>query len=109
MNIYDNYLQADQTQDKVRRNTRERELVDTDCESIIEGRMILLGDFNAHRPDWNVHWGTRRAVKWHKELVKSHDLIMNNGPGKATWRNKRKTISINDLTLTTAKVGMLDT
>lgn len=34
--------------------TRRKALVDTDCDSIIEGRIVILGHFKAHNLEWNL-------------------------------------------------------
>lgn len=50
----------------------------------MERRVILLGDFNAHRPEWNLYSGERREVVGLEALIEEYDLILNNDPGKAT-------------------------
>lgn len=48
VNGYDNYQRTDQMLGKVESNMRRRTLVDTDWDSIIEGRVVLLGDLNVY-------------------------------------------------------------
>lgn len=48
----------------MRGNTRRRVLAEADWDKIIKGGVVLQGDFNAHSPDWNIHW---------RELKTQHD------------------------------------
>lgn len=48
LNVYDNHLQTDQAWTAVGSNTRRRALVDMDWDNIIRGRVVVMGDFNAH-------------------------------------------------------------
>lgn len=56
--------------------------------------MVLLGDFNAHNPDWNVHYGQKMNVTELEILVMTYNLILNNKPRKATRPTRRKMTSI---------------
>lgn len=93
----------------VGRNTRRRALVDTNSGSIIKGRMVLLRNFNAHSPDSNIHYGKRRDMTELERLLDTHDLILNNEPGKAKRLTLKKPTSIIYLIFTTPKIGALET
>lgn len=41
---------------------RRRVLMNSDWETIIQGSGVLLGQFNAHSQDWNVHYSERRDM-----------------------------------------------
>lgn len=51
INVYDNYLWADQSWNGIGRNTRRRVLTNVNWDSIIESRLVLLRDFNDNSPD----------------------------------------------------------
>lgn len=74
----------------------------------MEGRVILLGDFNAHSPKWNLHFGERSNAAGLEALVDRHDLILNNELGMVTRPTQRNTTSIIDLTFTTQEIRVLD-
>lgn len=107
--MYDNYPCPDQTWKRMRSSTKRRALVDAGLDTIIQGRVVLLGDFNAHCPGWNVYYGERKDAVELKRLVEDNDLILNNERGKATWSTRKKTTSIIDLTFTTPDMCAVDT
>lgn len=74
----------------------------------MEGRVILLGDINAHSPQSNHHSGERRDAAGLETPVERHDLIYNNEPGKTTRPTCRNTTSIINLTFNTQEIGELD-
>lgn len=47
-------------------------------ELIIKGRVLILGDMNAHSPMWNPHCQTRKNAGPLEELIESYELIVNN-------------------------------
>lgn len=86
-----------------------RAIADTDWDSLVEGRVILLGDFNAHSSEWNLHCRKKRDAADLQALIEKHYLILNNELEKATRPTRRNTTSIMDLTFTTQEIGALDT
>lgn len=74
----------------------------------MEGRAILLGDFNANSPEWNLHCGERRDATGLETLIERHELILNNELGKTTGLTHQKTKSIIDLMFNTHRIGVLD-
>lgn len=75
----------------------------------MKGRVILLGEFNAHSPHWNFHCGERRNMAGLKALIDGYSLIVNSEPGQATRLTRGSKTSIIDFTFTTLEVGALDT
>lgn len=73
---------------------------------IIQGRVLLLGDMNAHSPSWNPHCGKRQNAKPLKHLIDKYKLIVNNNTDYFTCPQSQR-ISIIDLALTTASLGPL--
>lgn len=52
--------------------------MDVDWDSIIEGRVIFLENFNVHSLEWNVHCRQRRDAAGPERLVDTYNLILNN-------------------------------
>lgn len=77
-------------------------------DGILEGRIILLGDFNVHSPEWNIHYGERRDTSGFEALMERNDLILNNEPGMTTRLTQRNTTPIIDLTFTTLVITALE-
>lgn len=50
----------------------------------MEGRVIFLGDFNAHSTKGNLHSGEKRNDAGLEALIEGYSLILNNEPGVAT-------------------------
>lgn len=79
-----------------------------DCDNIIEGRVVFLGNFNIHCQDRNVHCGEKRYVAGLERPVNTNDLILNNESGKPTLPTERRTTSIIDLLCINSDNGALD-
>ena len=45
---------------------------------IIQGRVLLSGDMNAHSPSWNPHWVRRQNAVPLEDLIDKYELIVNN-------------------------------
>lgn len=75
----------------------------------MEGRVILLEDFNTQSLEWNLHCGEMRDTVSLEALVGGQGLILNNEPEKTIRPTRRNTASIFDLTFTTLEIGALDT
>lgn len=108
VNTYDNNLKADQVWEAVERGTRSRALAEPEWDRILEGRTVLLADFNTHGHQLNIYYGETRDTVGLKALIEAHDLIWNNEPGKATRPTRGQVTSIIDLKFTTSKLGALD-
>lgn len=70
--------------EQVGSKTRRRALAGGEWSTIIEGRVVLLRDFNGHSPEWNINCGERGDAVRLERLVEAYDRIMNNEPVKAT-------------------------
>ena len=44
----------------------------------MRGRVLIIGDMNAHSPSWNSHCHQRQNAGPLEELIKTHDLFINN-------------------------------
>jgi ribonuclease HI len=106
INCYDNWIgrgcvwQGDVVQ-------RRRALEDVNWESMLQGRAILMGDFNAHSPLWNPQARTRSNAAPLEALIRQHGLQIENDPELPTRPKSSPGISIIDLTLTTREMGAL--
>ena len=76
-------------------------------DGILEGRCLVLGDFNAHSPLWNPLAGSRTNAGPLESLIEARGLYLNNEPGVPTRPKTTPGISIIDLTLTTVSMGPL--
>ena len=86
---------------------RRRAIQDGDWARIIQGRCLLLGDFNAHSPRWNPHIGPRVNAGPLEAIIDEHDLIINNDPDTLTRPRGTPGVSIIDLALTTPRLGLV--
>jgi len=77
-----------------------------DLSQLIEGRTILVGDFNARSPAWDPWVAGRQNAGTVERLMERHELIVNNNDHQAT-RRRKNCRSIIDLTLSMRKVGAL--
>jgi Endonuclease-reverse transcriptase len=106
VNCYDNWLGAEHCwQGGSARNRRAIE--DVQWEQIIEGKCLVLGDFNAHSPLWNPHVGARTNAGPLEAVIEQYELFINNTPGKSTRPKSTPGISVIDLTLTNPGIGPL--
>jgi hypothetical protein len=76
-------------------------------DEVLEGRCLLLGDFNAHSPIWNPLANTRTNAGPLESLIEEENLYINNEPGVPTRPKTTPGISIIDLALTTVNMGPL--
>lgn len=83
-----------------------RAIQDIRWHPIIRGRMLLLGDMNAHSPSWNSHCTRRQNAGPLEELIDIFELIVNNSPDIPT-RPASQGVSIIDLALITGLLGPL--
>jgi len=103
-------------------NHSRRAIEDINWDSAIQGRVVLLGDFNAHSPVWNPLISTRKEAGPLEQIIEDHGLILNNEPGAitrpgktdidepgaTTTRPKETRGTIIDLTFTTLELGPLE-
>lgn len=82
--------------------------MDVRWSDLLEGRVVLLGDFNTHSPERNLDSSERRDTVGLETLIEEHDLIFNNEPGRATRPMHWNTTSIIELTFHTPGIGALD-
>ena len=76
---------------------------------MIEGRCLLVGDFNAHSPLWNPLARARVNAGPLEDLIDEAGLYINNELGVPTRPKRTPGISIIDLALTTVSMGPLET
>ena len=131
INVYDNRIGLG-TCYKGTCNRSRRAIEDINWDSTIQGRVVLLGDFNAHSPVWNPLISTRKEAGPLEQIIEDHGLILNNEPGAITRPGKtddkpgdttrpgetedetgattrpKKTRGIIDLTFTTVEIGPLE-
>ena len=107
INCYDNRIGLNTTYHGEIDSNR-RAIEDINWEPLIQGRTILLGDFNAYSPEWNPLITLRIKAGLLEQIIKDFNLILNNKPGAITRLNARNNKSIIDLTFTTIQIGLLD-
>lgn len=107
INVCENHLRADHLWAQVGNTNQRRAMGDANWDSLVEGKVILLGDFNAHSREWNLHCGEQRDATYLEALIKRHYLIFYNEPGRGIRPTRRNTISIIDLTFTPLEIGVL--
>lgn len=83
VNCYDNWLGAGQPW-QGENERRRRAIEDVNWDEVLEGRCLLLGDFNAHSPLWNPLAGSRTNAGPLEDLIERKDLFINNEPGVPT-------------------------
>jgi hypothetical protein len=89
-------------------NYSRRAIEDIAWNTVIRGRVILLGDFNAHSPEWNPRETASRGAGPLETVVEDYNLILNNQPGVITRPGRGSRGSIIDLTFTTTEIGPLE-
>lgn len=70
----------------------------------MEGRVVLLGDFNTHSPERNLHCGGEKDEAGLKVLLEGYSLIQNKEPGVVTRLTCTSMTSIIHLTFTSKEV-----
>ena len=119
VNCYNNWIGALHTYVGISRR-RRRALTDVNWDPIIQGRCLILGDFNAHSPIWNALNSTRRDAETLEGLIDRYGLFVNNEldmptrPYKtqvsqgAVRGEKVPSTSIIDLTISNQALGPLE-
>src|SRR5699024_8586358 len=108
INCYDNWLGRGYCWHGENERQR-RALEDVQWEQVIEGRCLLVGDFNAHGPLWNPLTRARVNAGPLEDLIDKAGLYINNELGTPTRPKRTPGISIIDLALTTVSMGPLET
>ncbi len=86
--------------------TVRRAIQDVSWRPIITGRVLIVGDVNAHSSMWNPHCRQNVNTGPLKELIECYELIVNNDTDYPT-RPSSPGISIIDLALTSPDLGPL--
>lgn len=73
---------------------------------MIRGRVLFLGDLNAHSPVWNPYCQRKKNAKPLEDFIEKFDLLINNESGRTT-RPASNRVSIIDLALSLAELGFL--
>jgi Endonuclease-reverse transcriptase len=89
-------------------DSNRRAIDDIDWDTLIQGRAILLGDFNAYSSYWNPLTDRRKDANLLEAIIDKFDLILNNESGAITRPNSRDNNSIIDLTFTTTSIRLLN-
>ncbi len=87
-------------------STIRRAIQDISWGLIIRGRVLILGDMNAHSSMWNPHCQQSINAGPLEELIKNYELIVNNDT-EFPIRPSSPGISIIDLALTNPDLGPL--
>ena len=87
-------------------STIRRAIQDILWRSIIQGRVLIIGDMNAHSSMWNPHCRQSINAGPLEELIETYELIINNDTEFPT-RPASPGISIIDLALTSPQLGPL--
>jgi hypothetical protein len=106
VNTYDNRI-GPGTCYKGNHDRSRRAIEDIRWEPVLRGRVILLGDFNAHSPAWDPLISSRTEAGPLEQIIEDYNLILNNEPGAITRPGKTRG-SIIDLTFTTLDMGPLE-
>ena len=105
VNLYDNKIGRGQVWEGSRPTVR-RAIQDVCWRPIIRGRVLIVGDVNAHSPMWNPHCRQNVNAGPLEELIESYELIVNNDTDFPT-RPSSPGISIIDLALSSPGLGPL--
>lgn len=106
VNIYDNWVGRDQIWQGDREEKR-RAIQDAEWETIIDGRTVLAGDFNAHSTYWNPECKRRERAEILEGLIDKYNLIINNDTLIPTRPKQTAGRSVIDLTFTTPILGFV--
>ena len=83
-----------------------RAIQDISWRLVIKGRVLIVGDMNAHSPAWNPHCRQKGNAAPLEDLIDSYELIVNNDTDFPT-RSSSPGMSIIDLALTSPELGPL--
>ena len=74
---------------------------------MIQERVMLVGDFNAHSAVWNPGTATRRDAAVLEELIEIYELYVNNNSDVPTRPKVSPELSIIDLAITSPEMEAL--
>jgi hypothetical protein len=86
---------------------RCRAIEDADWGPLIEGRCLIVGDFNAYSPIWNPLATAQVNAAPLEQLIDDYSLYINNPIGEATRYKRSPGVSIIDLALSSSTLGPL--
>ena len=105
VNLYDNKIgEGYPWQGSI--STVRRAIQDISWRRVIRGRVLVVGDMNAHSSMWNPHCRQKANAGPLEELIESYELMVNNDTDFPT-RPSSPGISIIDLALTSPELGLL--
>jgi ribonuclease HI len=106
VNVYDNIVGRGRTWEGPTERVR-RAIEDMNWGVLMRGRVLVVGDMNAHSPRWNpASMQGHPSAKVLEELVDKYQLIINNQLGTYTRKASKAVL---DLALTTIEMGPLTT
>lgn len=108
VNVYDNHLRANQAWPRNGSNTRRRTLTDANWDSIIEGKVVILWDFNPHSRELNLHCVKRMNTVGLETLIERHHLILINKLAVESRPTQNSRTSIIDLLFPISDIGALN-
>ena len=104
VNLYDNKVGQEQLWKRSCSKVR-RAMEDIGWRQVIQGRVLIVGDINAHNPSWNSHCRQRYNAGPLEELIKTYDLLVNNNSDFSTQLRSQE-FSIINLALTNLDLGI---
>jgi hypothetical protein len=106
VNCYDNWIGEGQVW-QGQEARRRRAIEDADWARLLQGRCLVLGDFNAHSTLWNPQASTRTNAGPLEAIIEAYELYVNNDPEEATRPKNTPGNSIIDLAISTPELGPL--
>ena len=105
INLYDNKVGRGQLWEGSSPTIR-RAIQDLSWRHIIRGRVLIVGDMNAHSTMWNPHCHQKQNASPLEEIIERYKLIVNNDTDFPMRPSSRK-FSIIDLALTNFELSPL--
>lgn len=105
VNLYDNKIGSGQLWEGPT-NSGRRVVQDISWSLVTKGRVLIVGDMNAHNPMWNPHCHQRQNAGPLEELIEKYELFINNDIDFPT-RPASRGVSIIDLALKSPDLGLL--
>ncbi len=105
VNLYDNKVGRDQLWQGPNAPVR-RAIQDIPWGLVIRGRVLIVGDMNAHSNMWNPHCRQKQNAGLLEEIIETYDLIVNNDTDFPT-RPASRGISIIDLALISPDLNLV--
>ena len=79
---------------------------DIGWKEVIRGRILIVGNINAHSPSWNSYYRQRQNASLLEESIKTYNLFINNNIDFLTWPKSWKFLII-DLVLIKLNLDIL--